>query len=303
MYMIMKDNEYCRETVDVVCLGQAVIDCVTRNRRVNPERPGSSTADSIILRAGGDAVNESIALTGMGRCVRPVFAAGDDTAGTLLLHTLEEKGIDTSRIVRMDPPFETPIANIFVEEDGSRSSISSKAVMLPGFRPSAELLRGARVVSLCSLFRAPLDDPAVLAELVCAAKDQGSVVCADTKLPLYKKAGLEEFKKALSGIDYIFPNESEASFYSGEKDYGRMADAFLSYGVRNVVIKAGKDGCFAKNADGFLHIPAVPVHVVDTTGAGDFFVAGFISALLDGLSFRECCEAGTGSAAERIKKS
>ena len=135
---MIKEKEYCRETADVICLGQAVIDCVTRNRVVNPERPGSSTADSIILRAGGDAVNESIALAGMGRCVLPVFAVGEDAAGELLLRSLEEKGIDTSRVVRMGPSFETPVANIFVEEDGSRSSVSSKAVMLPGFREIGE---------------------------------------------------------------------------------------------------------------------------------------------------------------------
>ena len=300
---MIKEKENCRETADVICLGQAVIDCVTRNRVVNPERPGSSTADSIILRAGGDAVNESIALAGMGRCVLPVFAVGEDAAGELLLRSLEEKGIDTSRVVRMGPSFETPVANIFVEEDGSRSSVSSKAVMLPGFRPSAELIGGGRIVSFCSLFRAPLDDPELLAKLVYAAKAQGSVVCADTKLPLHKKYSLEEFREALAGIDYIFPNESEASFYSGRRDYEKMADVFLSYGVGSVVIKAGREGCFAKNADGFWHIPALPVRAVDTTGAGDYFAAGFISALLDGSSFRECCEAGAASAAGRISGS
>ena len=203
----------------------------------------------------------------------------------------------------MGPSFETPVANIFVEEDGSRSSVSSKAVMLPGFRPSAELIGGGRIVSFCSLFRAPLDDPELLAKLVYAAKAQGSVVCADTKLPLHKKYSLEEFREALAGIDYIFPNESEASFYSGRRDYEKMADVFLSYGVGSVVIKAGREGCFAKNADGFWHIPALPVRAVDTTGAGDYFAAGFISALLDGSSFRECCEAGAASAAGRISGS
>ena len=128
------------------------------------------------------------------------------------------------------------------------------------------------------------------------------MVCADTKLPLYKKLCLEDLRETLPQIDYIFPNEKESSFYSGRKEYEEMADVFLAYGVRNVVIKAGKEGCFAKNADGFLHVPALPVHVVDTTGAGDYFVAGFISALLDGSSFRECCEAGTASAAKRISR-
>ena len=298
----MKENADWSEAADVICLGQAVIDCVTRNRVPDPKRLGSSIAESIKLRAGGDAVNESVALHELGRCVRPVFAVGNDAAGAFLLHILNEKGVDTSGAVRMGSSFETPVADIFVEKDGSRSSVSSQAVKLPGFHPSADLIKGARVVSLCSIFRAPLDDPGLLAGLVSAAKAQGSVVCADTKLALYKKLCLEDLRETLPQIDYIFPNEKEASFYSGRKEYEEMADVFLAYGVRNVVIKAGKEGCFAKNADGFLHVPALPVHVVDTTGAGDYFVAGFISALLDGSSFRECCEAGTASAAKRISR-
>ena len=284
----------------VICLGQAVIDCVTMNRLPVPGRPESAAAESIVLRPGGDAVNESMALGSLGREVRPVFAVGDDAAGTLLIKAVEEKGIDTSGIVRMGNGFETPIANIFVERDGSRSSISSKAVTLPGFRPSAGLLKGAAVVSLCSLFRAPLDDPEVLAELVSAAKAQGSVVCADTKLPLFKKIALADYGSVFPYIDYIFPNESEAAFYSGRNNYEEMAEAFLSRGVRHVVIKAGAEGCFAKDTEGFFHVPAVPVKAVNTTGAGDWFAAGFIAGLLDGLSFRECCEAGTVSASKKI---
>ena len=285
---------------DIVCLGQAVIDCITRNRIPGAARPEASSAESIKLQPGGDAVNESIALTETGCSVAPAFAVGDDAAGGLLIRALETKGVNTSRIVRMGEAFETPVANIFVERDGSRSSISSQAVKLPGFRPSPDLIAGVKLVSLCSLFRAPLDDPEVLAELARTAKAQGSVVCADTKLPLFKQLALPEFREVLPYIDYIFPNEREAAFYSGEDDYEKMADVFLSYGVRNVVVKAGPEGCYAKNGSGFFHIPAVPVRVINTTGAGDYFVAGFIAALLGGASFRECCMAGAARAAEKI---
>ena len=304
MYRAMMNNH---ETAgifeaDVVCLGQAVIDCITRNREPDPRRPVASLAEQIFFRPGGDSVNESFALAEMGRHVLPAFAVGKDLAGELLLRALEEKGLSASRVVRMDPPFATPVANIFVERDGSRSSINAHAVKLPGFRPSADLIKGAGVVSLCSLFRAPLMDPGLLKELAVAAKAQGSVLCADTKLPLFHDLRLEEYAEVLSLIDYMFPNEREAAYYSGKNEYEEMADVFLSYGVSGVVIKAGKEGCFGKNAAGFFHVPAVPVQAEDTTGAGDSFVAGFISALIEGSSFRECCEAGTVSAARKIGK-
>ena len=68
-----------------------------------------------------------------------------------------------------------------------------------------------------------------------------------------------------------------------------MADYFLSCGIKNVVIKAGKQGCFFKNQLESFTVPAFSVKAVDTTGAGDNFASGFITALLEGKNHRECC--------------
>ena len=66
-----------------------------------------------------------------------------------------------------------------------------------------------------------------------------------------------------------------------------MADVFLDYGVQNVIIKLGSRGCFLKNKDTVLNLPAFSVQAVDATGAGDNFAAGFISEILRGASPEE----------------
>ena len=140
---------------EVICVGQAVVDCITRGRE---EIPGklASRAESISLSIGGDAVNESIALAQSGHSAGVVCAVGEDLAGNILRDTIAKYGVDTTGIRVMQKPFMTPIANLMVSKDGSRTSVNSPATMLPGFVPDAAAFAGARVVSFASMFRAPL---------------------------------------------------------------------------------------------------------------------------------------------------
>ena len=95
-------------------------------------------------------------------------------------------------------------------------------------------------------------------------------------------------------IDFITPNEDEAKYYTGKEDPEEMADVFLSYGIKNVVIKLGGKGCFFKNAEYTVSYPAFPIDAVDATGAGDSFVAGLASEI---LRMREAAgEGGAGNA-------
>lgn len=194
-------------------------------------------------------------------------------------------------------PWATPVANLLVEPGGERQSISCPAAKLEFFTPTLEGLSGYRVLSLASLFRAPLDDPQRLLELVRAAKKQGAVVCADTKLPSFRQLSLADVREALPYIDYIFPNENEAAYYTGREDYREMAAALLEMGVGHVVVKAGPAGCLCRSRTECFSLPAFPVKALDSTGAGDNFAAGFISALLHGADFYGSCRFGAAAAA------
>ena len=294
---------------EVLCISQAVVDCITRGVEDDPFGRGKTRAQSITLNLGGDAVNESFVLSSLGHRVGLMCAVGDDLAGRFVSNEAARRELDTSGVT-MIPGISTPVANMFVKMDGSRSSVTSAASLLPGYVPSADFIcgcvrEGTRIVSFASLFRAPLDQAHIVCELIRTAHESGAIVCADTKIPTFRKMSLEELEPALPMIDYIFPNETEAAFLTGmseeDADYGEMAKRLLAKGIKYVVIKTGEKGCYGACAEECFVFPALNVPVVDTTGAGDNLVAGFMDALLKGQSFRECCEAGIRTAADSVQ--
>lgn len=280
----------------IICVGQAVVDCITENIDKSSDKKNVYRAHSISLNVGGDAFNESVILSRLGHSVQILCGMGNDLAGDLILSRLTCTSVDTSLITRSDS-LSTPVANIILTSGRDRQSVSSEAARLEGYSPPTDGISGCRILSLASLFRAPLDRPEQILSLVKAARDGGAVICADTKLPTFRLLDLEDLRDVLPYIDYIFPNEAEASYYSGRSDYSAMADAFLNRGVGHVIIKTGAKGCFAKSSSECFSVPSFPVNAVDSTGAGDNFAAGFISALLHGEGFHDCCLFATAAAA------
>ena len=311
--VMMEDNKYKKEdkSCDVLCIGQAVIDCITRGQEADKHRENVFRAERIELHIGGDAVNESIALSDMGHKAAIACGVGADLAGNLLRTELAKRGVDTSEISVMKS-LTTPIAQLVVHQDGGRHSINSRATMLEGYLPDPQMahMRDAKIVSFASLFRAPLDQADEVRRLMLAAKEAGALISADTKLPTFREIRLEELSDVWPLVDYIFPNEKEAAYHTGipedgrnkEEHFRRMTEVFRGYGVKNVIIKAGADGCYINNADGFVHLPALPVEVVDSTGAGDNFVAGFLSGVLRGENIIACAERGRDRAAQCISR-
>ena len=129
-------------------------------------------------------------------------------------------------------------------------------------------------------------------DVVKAAAANGVLVIADTKLPNFAVLGLDDLADSLPYVDYITPNETEAKYYTGEEDPEKMADIFLSKGVRNVIIKLGSKGCFFKNSKESIYMPAFSIDTVDATGAGDNFLAGFASEIIRGASIRDALTFG-----------
>lgn len=129
-----------------------------------------------------------------------------------------------------------------------------------------------------------------MAKLFHAAREQGITVCADmTKCKNGEKVA--DIRKALSYVDYIFPNYEEAALVTGKTELQEIADEFLAAGVKHVMIKCGKDGCFVKSQEISQQVPGVTgVNCLDTTGAGDCFVAGFLYGLWKGRDLVTCAK-------------
>ena len=109
---------------------------------------------------------------------------------------------------------------------------------------------------------------------------------------LAKGETLDDIKEALGYVDYFFPNYDEACLMTEETELEKIADRFLDCGIQHVVIKTGKKGCYIKSQDGsVLEVPAMKgITAIDTIGAGDNFASGFITAILEGKSLKECAE-------------
>lgn len=155
----------------------------------------------------------------------------------------------------------------------------------------------AKLLSLASIFNSPLLDGKALTEIFTQAKAHGLIICADMIKPRLNET-LNDIRQALSYVDYLFPNYAEAKLLTGKETLDEIADSFLNCGVKTVVIKTGKRGCFIKRADMKLEVPAVSgITAIDTIGAGDNFASGFISALLEGKPLRECALFANATAA------
>ena len=291
---------------DVICIGMALVDSIIRGFNPTPVSASGYTAQSGSLNAGGEAVNEAVALAKLGVRTGILCALGNDGAGEIVLNELRQNGVETDLVVKSEA---TPVTTMFVNANGTRKSVTNLAHRF-NFHPEKDpsLFTEAKAVILGSLFRAPFDDPEIIRAVVSNAKAAGELVVADTKLPNFRFLTLEDIRNSLLQIDYITPNEDEARYYTGKEEPEAMADVFLHCGVKNVIIKLGSRGCLLKNEKAVIRLPALPVHAVDATGAGDNLVAGFVSEILRGagqeeaLRFANACgalcttEIGAGTA-------
>ena len=276
--------------MDIVCMGMALVDSIIKGFDPNPVSASGYRAVSGSLNVGGEAVNEAMTASKLGMKVSIVCSLGPDDAGDMVLATLTRLGVDTASVIRSSE-HPTPVTTMFVNDDGTRKSITNHSHKY-NFHPEKyhESFTGTRALILGSLFRAPFDDPGIIHEVLNTAKKAGVVVFADTKLPNFRKISLDDIKGSLDLIDFLTPNEDEAKFFSGKDDPDEMADVFLNYGVKNVVIKLGSKGCFFKNKDGIIKLPAFNINAVDATGAGDSFVAGMAGELLHGFALEQSKE-------------
>ena len=293
---------------DIVFIGTAILDSVIKGFDPEPVSAAGFCAESGSINAGGEGVNGSQAAAKLGMKSALLCFLGKDQAGDLIEAELIKHGVDTSYIVRPDG-HPTPVTTIFVAEDGNRRSITNSAHRY-NFHPEqyVHAFSDARAVVLGSLFRAPFNDPGVIKAVVSEARESGALIFADTKLPNFVRLSLDDIADSLPLIDYITPNEDEAKYYTGETEPEKMADVLLSKGVRNVIIKLGGRGCFFKNSEESIMLPAYCIDTVDATGAGDNFMAGLVSELIRGsgikeaLTFASACGAicttavGTGTA-------
>ena len=274
---------------DVICVGNSAVDVPLHP--VGPEifSYDSYPIDRIIPQVGGSGTNVSTILSRLGKSVKLITLLGNDMLGDYLIQHCERNGIDTSSIVRSSE-VDTPLSIGLVRSDGERGFVVSKSSSTFSFcadHVNPADFAGAKAMVFSSIFIMPQFDDPGLTKIFSAAKDAGLIVCADM---MRSRTGqrIEAITSALRYVDYFFANFEEAAFLTSQSTYDTMAQTLLDAGVKHVLIKNGKEGCYIRDNETECMLPAYRNdNPVDTIGAGDNFAAGFVSALLDGMTFQE----------------
>lgn len=272
---------------DVTLVGAGIVDILVQPCSYNVFKTGSYACDSIVMNVGGDALNEATILSKHDLNVELISVFGNDQTSKYIKSHCDNCGIDLSKST-FDVSYQTGINVVLVKEDGSRHFLTSKN----GTLRKLELKHipfnfHSKVFCFASIFVFPFIKDTELKILFDYAHGNNSIVCADmTKCK--NNETIADLKQSLSRIDYLFPNEEEALLFTRESNIEDAALALYNAGVKNVVIKAGSKGCYVKNDTFDQFFPTSSVSCIDTTGAGDSFVSGFIYGLCKDYSFEAC---------------
>lgn len=288
----------------VEIIGAAIVDVLVSPAEETVFQTGSYAADQIVMTHGGDALNEATVLQQLGVPVHLETVIGDDTAGETICRHMENAGLEESGL-HIKEDMATSINVVLVKKNGERCFLTNPH----GSQRQLELKditmpfpKEINILCFASIFVFPKLKTEEMKMIFCQAKSQGITVCADmTKCK--NQETVEDIAPALKYVDYIFPNEEEAMLLTGKRTAEEAADCLLKAGVGTVVIKCGARGCYVKNSEKEFWTQAVRnVNCVDTTGAGDSFVGGFLYGLANDFELDKCAEFANECGAKATEK-
>ena len=272
----------------LVVLGDLMVDVVARI--AGPLARASDTPAEISFAGGGSGANVAAWVAWLGAPVALVCRVGDDERGRAAVAALRAGGVDVRAAV--DPERPTGTCVVLVEPGGERTMLPDPGANDGPYELPADL-GGHLHVSGYALLRDGAR-PSALAAIE-RARVAGATVSIDPASWALLRRG------ALPSVDMLLPNEDEAAILAGRDEIEATARA-LSPAADEVVVKMGAAGALWTDGDEVLRVPAEPVEVVDTTGAGDAFAAGLLVARLEGASPHDALEAGCRAAARAVSQ-
>lgn len=283
----------------VVCLGFSVVDIVAAGVDLDRLAQGDTMADSIALAAGGDALNQACALAGLGSPVSIMTLVGEDAFGRLLLDALARHGVECGGVT-VSAAHATSASVVCVLPNAQRHILSHKGGTVRDYALSHIDLnaigKDTGVLSFGSIGASHRLVGRDLARVFERAKQVGAVVVADAIADMGPNT-LAHIAPALPLVDWFVPSYEEAACFTGLSSPAEIIPALQSLGIGRVVVKMGREGCVYMANGEIRRVPAFAVQAVDTTGAGDSFVAGFVHALTRDYPLEKALEYASAAAA------
>lgn len=308
-------------TYDIVAIGNAIVDVLANADAAFLAREGlvkgqmqlidEDRAKSLYavmgeaqVTSGGSAANTLVGAAMLGVKCRMIAQVADDQLGEVFVHDMHVQGIECPVPAR-EPTIETGRCLILVsEEDGERTmnTFLGAAQFLPPAAIEEEVIAGAKVLLLEGYLWDPVEPREAMKRAIRMAREHGRKVALGVSATFCIWNHRADFLGLIDDgdIDILFANEEEALALV-ETDDIETALAQLSAKVPLLVVTHGPEGAVAIENGERVKVAAEPVaKVIDTTGAGDLFSAGFLAGYVQGRSNADALRMGAIAAAECI---
>lgn len=248
---------------------------------------------------GGSAANTIVGLSRLGCKTGFIGKVADDPEGQMLLESFRQEGVKVAGIC-IRKGSRSGVVMGFVDDEGERALYIDPGVndTLTLNEIRTEYTRQTKFLHLASFVgQRAFETQKMLLDTI-----PGSVRISLDPGEIYAGKGLTALEPILEKCHILMPNARELQILTGKSDYEDNANVMLDKGARIVAVKLGKNGCYVTDGRESHDVEAFKVKVVDTTGAGDAFNAGFLYGLLEGKGLRECGRIGNFVASRCVMK-
>lgn len=280
----------------VVSLGVHILDVLGRPVTRIPDGQNIDLLEEIRFTVAGTAAGTAIDLAKLGADVIAMGALGSDHIGDTVVTIMQGYGIDTRYLVRkhgvqtsatmlpIRPNGERPALHVI----GTNGAFSIKDV-------NWDVLQRAQFTHLGGFYLLPKLDGEPAGQIVRFCREHGVITTMDI-LGIPRDDMLSVVAPSLPYLDYFMPSLDEARMICGLRDWRDVCKFFIDHGAKACVFKMGANGSVYADADGvILRVPAFKVKVVDTTGCGDAYCAGFIVGLSRGWDIEQSMRLATAA--------
>jgi len=276
-----------------VALGAHILDVLVRPVTEIPEGQGGTLVEEIRLSPAGAAGGVAVTLAKLGARVQSAGAVGSDRLGDVLVAELDRFGVDCTHLVR---------------RDGVQTSATVLPIRPTGERPALHVIgangsyglddvpwEAIEAADFLHLGGPEFIGPEAATEILRFCREHGTRTSMDILADGWPEL-LEMIAPALEHVDYLLPNDDQAKKLTGREDVVEAARALLERGVGLVAVTRGAEGSLVVAEGEVVPVRAFEVEVVDTTGCGDAYSAGFLRGLSMGRRPEEAALLGSACA-------
>ncbi len=307
-------------TLDVVAIGNAIVDVLSQEEdsfieRHSLTKGGMQLIDTDMAErlyadmgagmeiSGGSAANTLAGMAALGARCGFIGQVYDDQLGRIFSHDIRALGIRYDTQMATDGP-PTARCLIMVTPDAQRTmnTFLGASQFLPASALDLDMIRSARILYLEGYLWDPEQPRAAMRDAIAAARDAGREVAFTLSDAFVISRHGDDFRALINEglIDILFSNESEITALAGIDDVEAAIAAFAPK-LKTLVVTRSEKGAIAMQGGARHEVSAAPVEkVIDTTGAGDLFAAGFLTGYVRGKSPADCLALGAVCAAEVI---